>query len=120
MEEYMDKPEKDKKFNQFIRKAESVGQKDTVIPEEYIHLAQSAMEAYREDPDNREQIAQTMTSIWGYYEDISTNKTADEIGSEFADLGLPDHHVDINGYESIADKCNKLGEKIEAALNRGY
>lgn len=91
--------------------------KGMLSKDEFVTLAQKAIDVYRQNPEARQEIAYSMTGLWGRFDNLQEDESTHEIGGEFADLELPDHHVDLGDHTSVEDKWNSLAQKIEALAN---
>jgi hypothetical protein len=105
-------------FDEFKARVESLQKQGEVTEEDFFTMAQQAILSYREEPKRREEIARTMTSLWLNDKDIEEGSLLDQIGGEFADLELPDAHVDIKGFGSVEEKWEALANKIQSAIEK--
>ena len=105
-------------FDEFKTRVESLQKQDEVTEEDFLTMAQQAILSYREEPKRREEIARTMTGLWFHDKDIEEGSLLDQIGGEFADLELPDAHVDIKGFPGVEEKWEALAHKIQSAIDK--
>ena len=105
-------------FDEFKARVESLQKQDEVTEEEFFTVAQQAILSYREEPERREEIARTMTGLWFNDKGIEEGSLLDQIGGEFADLELPDAHVDIKGFPGVEEKWEALAHKIQSAIEK--
>ncbi len=106
----------DNTFKNFKNYYHSIS-KQSLDEESFLRLASRAISAYKEDPSMREDIARIMTGIWISNLDVEEGSEIDLIGGEFADLELPDAHIDISDFSSVEEKWGALEKKIDQAIS---
>ena len=105
-------------FDEFKARVESLQKQDEVTEQDFFTMAQQVILSYREEPKRREEIARTMAGLWFHDKDIEEGSFIDEIGGEFADLELPDAHVDIKGFPGVEEKWEALANRIQSAIEK--
>lgn len=103
-------------YDEFRKEFEALIEKNEVSKQEFLSMAKMAIKTYRQQPEKREEIARSMAGLWFSDEEVEEGSSIDEIGGYFADLELPDAHIDIKGFESVEDKWDALAEKIDQAI----
>lgn len=112
---------KQDKFDAFVEQFEQLLSQENITEKEFLDVAKQAIAAYREDPENREEIAYDMTGLWIVTEEKMGEQYTEEtaiadIGSDFAGLELPDRVADIGDYDSVDDKWKGLDQKINNTI----
>ena len=105
-------------YKEFIQKLEEVRAKGEVVEDDFLAMAQQAIATYRADPDSREYIARSMAGLWFGSENIEEGSLIDKIGGEFADLELPEPHIDLGEFNSVEEKWESLAETIQSAAEK--
>lgn len=81
-------------FEAFREEVESIRERMTIIGEdEFMALASSAIQTIDREPQRDEDISYLMADVWLRCRGNLTNPAAEEIGELFADLEVPDIHV---------------------------
>lgn len=102
-------------YNQFMKDIEALQTQDAITEDNVLAMALRAVETYEQEPEKRQEIARSITGLWFNNENIQEGSLLDQICGEFADLELPDQHIDIKGFASTRDKWGKLAENVRQA-----
>jgi hypothetical protein len=81
-------------FAQFQHSVEHYLAAKYVSPRDFLDIAQRGVEIARQLPGNRQQIAYLLVSVAAYTSRVTETHLVEEIADSFADLELPDAHVD--------------------------
>lgn len=104
-----------KDFLRFERRVQECDAASKVARSEYLRLAWTAVELANRSPIDRERIAYLLVSIGARIESVAEKSLIKRIIDRFADLELPDRHIDArNG--TVDEQWNELASWIESAL----
>jgi hypothetical protein len=102
-------------FAQFQHSAEHYLTDRDVSRHDFLKLARHGVELARQDPSSRERVAYLLVSVAARTSHITETPLVQQIADRFADLELPDAHVDTR-----KRTVDELWEDVARLIERVY